>query len=507
MTLTRPHLNQITTGPQRLDEYLGQRNQNDDAYFRSIVGVIPLLDPDVLALQATYSTTDVPYPQTFCFDPVTGELFITRNGINAWSWVQVYDFPSLTLKRTFTLGYHTGECLIVRYEGATRYLYTAIWTGGNVIRADITTLPPNLSTLTPTDMGVQCFTQMAFDGRYFAVQSYRAKQGHPRRNEFILYPPDFSAPVGRITFPLGATGDLNAYAFSMSKTQAVCFHNGMYVFGCGGDYVTGNHDPDHAYRQPGIRVCNALGDLVLSALSRPDTFLEILNPRLPTGAGNMIENEGVASYGGELYALWMNRSPGTAPSWPAQGMVLTKEFSRDPDRIDFRPSASPATPMFKQDEFERRVHAGATTITDPITGAELDSFADIVGMMRGLGLSRYSFVGTNQSIVDLNNVALTNMAGALFEFVNMDGSNFLITKTALTPTNSRSWWLHTNGTVQVPLANPYQWHFHGTGTPEGSVSAPVGALYSRLDGGAGTTLYVKESGTGNTGWRAVQTAP
>jgi hypothetical protein len=42
----------------------------------------------------------------------------------------------------------------------------------------------------------------------------------------------------------------------------------------------------------------------------------------------------------------------------------------------------------------------------------------------------------------------------------------------------------------------------GTGSPNGSVTAIVGALYLRLDGGANTTLYVKESGTGNTGWVA-----
>lgn len=40
----------------------------------------------------------------------------------------------------------------------------------------------------------------------------------------------------------------------------------------------------------------------------------------------------------------------------------------------------------------------------------------------------------------------------------------------------------------------------GLGSPEGVVVAPVGTLYRRLDGGAGTTLYVKQSGTGNTGW-------
>lgn len=42
----------------------------------------------------------------------------------------------------------------------------------------------------------------------------------------------------------------------------------------------------------------------------------------------------------------------------------------------------------------------------------------------------------------------------------------------------------------------------GSGTPEGAVTAPVGAVYHRTDGGAGTSFYVKESGTGNTGWVA-----
>lgn len=40
----------------------------------------------------------------------------------------------------------------------------------------------------------------------------------------------------------------------------------------------------------------------------------------------------------------------------------------------------------------------------------------------------------------------------------------------------------------------------GAGSPEGAVTAAVGTLYLRTDGSAGTTLYVKESGTGNSGW-------
>lgn len=43
---------------------------------------------------------------------------------------------------------------------------------------------------------------------------------------------------------------------------------------------------------------------------------------------------------------------------------------------------------------------------------------------------------------------------------------------------------------------------NGTGAPESVVVGNVGDLFIRTDGGASTTLYVKESGSGNTGWAA-----
>lgn len=42
--------------------------------------------------------------------------------------------------------------------------------------------------------------------------------------------------------------------------------------------------------------------------------------------------------------------------------------------------------------------------------------------------------------------------------------------------------------------------FAGNGSPETVITAPQGSIYLRFNGGAGTTLYVKESGAGNTGW-------
>lgn len=43
----------------------------------------------------------------------------------------------------------------------------------------------------------------------------------------------------------------------------------------------------------------------------------------------------------------------------------------------------------------------------------------------------------------------------------------------------------------------------GNSSPEGVITAPQGSLWLRNDGGLGTSIYVKEGGTGNTGWSAL----
>lgn len=45
--------------------------------------------------------------------------------------------------------------------------------------------------------------------------------------------------------------------------------------------------------------------------------------------------------------------------------------------------------------------------------------------------------------------------------------------------------------------------FVGVGDPDGVIVANVGSLFLRTDGGAGTSMYCKESGSGlATGWVA-----
>lgn len=60
---------------------------------------------------------------------------------------------------------------------------------------------------------------------------------------------------------------------------------------------------------------------------------------------------------------------------------------------------------------------------------------------------------------------------------------------------------HVFATIYHPGDGSPQWSA-GSGSPEGVITAVVGSMRTRTDGGAGTTLYIKETGTGNTGWVA-----
>jgi len=64
---------------------------------------------------------------------------------------------------------------------------------------------------------------------------------------------------------------------------------------------------------------------------------------------------------------------------------------------------------------------------------------------------------------------------------------------------------HLLGGGSIGVQNLYSngvMDYTGSGTPEGVITAPVGSTYRRSNGGAGTSFYVKESGSGNTGWVA-----
>ena len=105
---------------------------------------------------------------------------------------------------------------------------------------------------------------------------------------------------------------------------------------------------------------------------------------------------------------------------------------------------------------------------------------------------RPTFIGTTPFS---SSIELTASLEVIFK--DIDGNSWL-TK-PLFNGNPASRYPHVPGGVRIGGgAGPF-W-VSGAGTPEGNVVAPVGSLFSRTDGGAGSTLYVKESGAGATGW-------
>ena len=65
-----------------------------------------------------------------------------------------------------------------------------------------------------------------------------------------------------------------------------------------------------------------------------------------------------------------------------------------------------------------------------------------------------------------------------------------------------NWGLQLTGSLAKPLKLNNTLILTGTGSPESVIAAPVGSMWLRTDGGAGSTQYIKESGFGNTGWVA-----
>lgn len=60
----------------------------------------------------------------------------------------------------------------------------------------------------------------------------------------------------------------------------------------------------------------------------------------------------------------------------------------------------------------------------------------------------------------------------------------------------------TNGSVLMPNGSGTPGIYSYNGSPENNVTANAGSICLDSTGGAGTSLYVKESGSGNTGWVA-----
>lgn len=107
-------------------------------------------------------------------------------------------------------------------------------------------------------------------------------------------------------------------------------------------------------------------------------------------------------------------------------------------------------------------------------------------MKTGLGPAPYTILCTSPGVINYADLS------ARLDLLGINGAKAFVPDVGTWGSN----WVVQNG-VWIPDGP-----IRGNGAPENVITAPIGSMYLRANGGASTTLYVKESGTGNTGWIA-----
>lgn len=101
-----------------------------------------------------------------------------------------------------------------------------------------------------------------------------------------------------------------------------------------------------------------------------------------------------------------------------------------------------------------------------------------------------------------NTIGFAPTSGTVTTFINASG-NVLPGADATYDLGGTSLRFNNMYAGSYRFTSTTQFITNGVGTPEGAITASVGSVFLRVDGSTGTVLYVKESGTGNTGWTAM----
>lgn len=143
-----------------------------------------------------------------------------------------------------------------------------------------------------------------------------------------------------------------------------------------------------------------------------------------------------------------------------------------------------------------------------VNGNTVVQSGDTLGRIDWLGADGTNLVRAASIYATVDATPGTNdMPGRLAFLTSPDGTaspseQLVIDNTGLVTVSSNNLSFNIAGKGLLFTGNGSVIWRCGAGTPEGAVTAPVGSLFTRTDGGANTTLYVKESGAGNTGWVA-----
>jgi len=431
----------VSAEPVGGSESILKESRSEDFYKRSLVHEFAFSDDVYKELETEYGYSQI-YPSGIAVDEEANEVIISRgpaDGSNNWIWFWVYNLATGAFKTVFTSEELTWESLVIRYVGTTRYLYAISRDTHEVYRMNITILPVSKSTVAIADRyDVEAHTNMTYDGEFFYVSKrFDTYKGTGHRHIYGVFDVDFNE-YGRIVFPIEATGTFGSNITRYVKQQGITFHDGEFLVAAGRIFKDDDDVQEPQFYQ-GINQLTANGNLVGQYLSRPDLFKEKFESMVDHVC-TLIENEGIYSTNGNVYATWvtLDIAEWTDPAFAGKGIALTKELSKEGNRVDFSNTSVGFKYPFNSINFQREIHFSNTSLTYPLRDTTLTSLVRVIDMMRDNDLNTYSFAGDNQSLIDVagNNVPTANN---LIEVKSLDGEKFVFRVTG--PLISREYWI------------------------------------------------------------------
>lgn len=499
---------------------------NPSFAYKKTVKAFPYRHPQYDAAVALFGSV---YPQSFYIDPAADEVLF----LGATGQVTVFVWSSRAYKKTYQCPTpFVSENMVIKYQGATRLMYLR---GTGVMAVyDITTTTQwqVLSPTTTYPINVQRnFAEHG--GEWLISNDGVVPLGQFKsRGYFGVYDSNFSQ-IGDLYFSALQCGINEGPPLegTISKMQGMDFDGSTVYLGMGG-YWNGTTDTNKKYGAYGVRTLTRQGTVTGDYLLDPEKVMAKLASVGYTP--DHCENEGVqfVKSTGRIYSLMVGlQSSSTVSTAQAEGLYILEEFSTAVDAIDFSDCATTRStfPDVLRDSSVLYPRSGAGLI-NPLTGTPFVGWTDIIAYMKSVDMSAFRYYSSNVALLDFNGAAVA--AGQLVTIYNANNSTFwveasgfglirrwrvttvqtehqpaaalnhvpLTTNTVSSGTTALRWT--DSFAIQYTIGAGTVRMLSGSGTPEGVVTAVVGSTFQRSDGGASTTLYVKQSGAGNTGWVA-----
>lgn len=441
--------------------WLTNNKQPSNAIYRKKPLVqLPMRFPDYNQLVATYDLVNI-YPSAFDIDWEKKELFLISLGANhdggvmADRFITVYDVETGAYKGCFLAGTGGGEGIVIKYSGASRYLYLQM-SDGTLGAYNITVLPSNRSKITPENTYyVNAHWTFASDGNRWLVTQGGSDIGYKDARTTHAYYSNSFTRQGFIQTKQKDWGYFNADEYDdNTKVQTMAIGNGKIYLGIGAYHSDG---ATTVKGKIGLKVLDSGGEILEQGLMDGQKVIDKLNEL--GYASDIMENEGVhvRKTDGAVFTLFVHQRP-THANADSEGIIIFQDYAPQMDAIDFSDCAEVIRGTYIegfQPLSYRLPGTNSMVMENFLTGERLDSMQRILNHMYSVYRETFNFYSTTTPVTWFDGTAI---GGARFvEIKNLNNTYFIVEVSPYVDRQTLTYFVtrnHSDGTFTVQDVTP-----------------------------------------------------